>query len=119
MTKKELKELIKEVINEAEFDDIKINSPIDLDYSDAKPGEVVTVQEMENYIKMLKRFYKLAQYVLPKSMTGKFGFGEFLADMEIDLAKVKQLQSVTPFNKYKYMDAISRFKTKYGKILKP
>ena len=117
MTKQELKKLIKEVINEVEFDDIQINSPNDLDYSDAKPGQVVTIQEMENSLKMLTRFLKLGQYILPKDMTRNFG--RYLTDMEKDIARVKQAQSVTPFNKIAYLDAISRFRTKYGKILKP
>ena len=117
MTKKELKKLIKEVINEAKFDDMQINSPNDLDYSDAKPGHVVTVQEMQSSVNMLKKFLKLGQYVLPKNMLSSFR--EYITDIETDLAEISQLQSATPFNKYKYLDAISRFKKTYGKIIKP
>jgi hypothetical protein len=117
MTKKELKKLIKEVINEAKFDDMQINSPNDLDYSDAKPGQVVTVQEMQSSVNMLKKFLKLGQYVLPKNMLSSFR--EYITDIETDLAEISQLQSATPFNKYKYLDAISRFEKTYGKIIKP
>ena len=46
-------------------------------------------------------------------------FNAFFKDCEGDMVKIKQLHSVTPFNKIAYLDAISRFKTKYGKILKP
>ena len=117
MTKQELKKLIKEVINEAEFDDMQINSPNDLDYGDAKPGQVVTIQEMERHLKYARLYMKLIKFLMPADMVKDFD--AFFKDCEGDMVKIKQLHSVTPFNKIAYLDAISRFKAKYGKILKP
>jgi hypothetical protein len=117
MTKQELKKLIKEVINEAEFDDMQINSPDDLDYSDAKPGQVVTIQDMERHLKYARFYMKLIKFFMPDRMVKDFN--KYFVECESDMAKIKQLHSVKPFNKIAYLDAISRFRTKYGKILKP
>jgi len=117
MTKQELKKLIKEVINEAEFDDMQINSPSDLDYSASKPGQVVTIEEMERHLKYAGFYMKVIKFFMPDRMVKDFN--EYFVDCKSDMDKIKQLASTKPFNKYAYLDAISRFKTKYGKILKP
>ena len=121
MTKQELKKLIKEVINEAEFDDMQINSSDDLDYSDAKyyykPNQVVTIQDMERYLKYARSYMKVINFFMPDRVVKSFN--KYFEDCERDMAKIKQLHSAKPFNKIAYLAAMSRFNTRYGKILKP
>lgn len=104
---------LNEVGDNNPLNDIPIQSAADIDYSDANPSEVVSIKDMERYIKYAKIFVKMFKFILPSD------FSRFLSDVERDVAKIKQLSSTQPFNKNAYIAALSSFKKKYGKVLKP